>query len=101
VAPGVRRRRDPPGSAFLRSRRDAFHRLIPPDAGDAATGEFSLSGNSLDIARYIPPTDPASEPFVMPTAELKALRVPRRNPARAGDARRYRHERRRASLAAR
>jgi AsmA protein len=43
-------------------------------AGDAATGEFSLSGNSLDIARYIPPSDPTSEPFVMPTAALKALR---------------------------
>jgi len=43
-------------------------------AGDAATGEFSLSGSSIDIARYIPPSDPDSEPFVMPTAELKALR---------------------------
>ena len=43
-------------------------------AGEDALGEFSLSGNSIDIARYIPPTDPASEPFVLPTAELKALR---------------------------
>ena len=43
-------------------------------AGDAATGEFALSGTSIEIARYIPPTDPNSEPFVMPTAALKALR---------------------------
>jgi AsmA protein len=43
-------------------------------AGDNATGEFSLTGTSIDIARYIPPTDPNSEPFVLPTAELKALR---------------------------
>ena len=28
---------------------------------------------SLNISRYIPPTDPASEPFVLPTAMLKAL----------------------------
>jgi len=43
-------------------------------AGENATGEFALSGSSLDIARYIPPADPNSEPFVMPTAALKALR---------------------------
>jgi AsmA protein len=43
-------------------------------AGADAIGEFSLSGSSIDIARYIPPTDPASEPFVLPTATLKALR---------------------------
>jgi len=43
-------------------------------AGEDALGEFLLSGNSIDLARYIPPTDPASEPFVLPTAELKALR---------------------------
>ena len=43
-------------------------------AGADALGEISLSGSSIDIARYIPPTDPASEPFVLPTAALKALR---------------------------
>lgn len=43
-------------------------------AGDDALGEFSLSGSTIDIARYIPPTDPDSEPFVLPTAALKALR---------------------------
>ncbi|HYJ39629.1 MAG TPA: AsmA family protein [Steroidobacteraceae bacterium] len=43
-------------------------------AGNDALGEFALSGSSIDIARYIPPSDPASEPFVLPTAELKALR---------------------------
>jgi AsmA protein len=43
-------------------------------AGADALGEFSLRGSSIDIARYIPPTDPASEPFVLPTAALKAMR---------------------------
>lgn len=43
-------------------------------AGEDAIGEFLLSGDSLDIARYVPPTDPQSEPFVLPTAQLKALR---------------------------
>jgi AsmA protein len=43
-------------------------------AGEDALGEFSLSGTSIEMARYIPPTDPASEPFVLPTAALKALR---------------------------
>jgi AsmA protein len=43
-------------------------------AGENALGEFSVSGSSMNIARYIPPTDPASEPFVLPTAALKALR---------------------------
>jgi len=43
-------------------------------AGDDPVGEFSLKGDALDLARYIPPTDPASEPFVLPTAELRALK---------------------------
>jgi hypothetical protein len=43
-------------------------------AGDDAVGVFQLSGDSLDIARYVPPTDPESEPFVLPTAAIKALR---------------------------
>lgn len=43
-------------------------------AGDDAVGEFFLAGTDIDIARYIPPTDPDSEPFVLPTAALKALR---------------------------
>jgi len=43
-------------------------------AGTDALGEFLLAGTSIDIARYIPPTDPASEPFILPTATLKALR---------------------------
>ncbi len=47
----------------------SFHRA----AGDNPVGEFALRGDSLDIARYIPPTDPESEPFVLPTAMLKAL----------------------------
>ncbi len=43
-------------------------------AGSGPIGEFALRGDSLDIARYIPPSDPASEPFVLPTAMLKALK---------------------------
>jgi hypothetical protein len=47
-----------------------FHR----GAGDDAVGEFALRGDALDIGRYIPPTDPASEPFVLPTAMIRALK---------------------------
>jgi AsmA protein len=43
-------------------------------AGDDPLGEFTLRGDTLDISRYIPPTDPASEPFALPTAMLKALK---------------------------
>jgi AsmA protein len=43
-------------------------------AGDDPLGEFALRGDALDIARYIPPADPASEPFVLPTAVLKQLK---------------------------
>ena len=48
----------------------AFHRA----AGEDPIGDFTLRGDSIDLARYIPPPDPASEPFVLPTAMLKALR---------------------------
>jgi AsmA protein len=41
--------------------------------GDRPVGEFALRGDSLNISRYIPPPDPASEPFILPTAMLKAL----------------------------
>jgi len=47
-----------------------FHR----GAGDDPVGEFALQGDHLDIARYIPVSDPASPPFVLPTAELRALK---------------------------
>ena len=43
-------------------------------AGDDPVGEFALRGDHLDIARYVPPTDPESEPFVLPTAALRALK---------------------------
>jgi AsmA protein len=43
-------------------------------AGDDPVGEFALRGDILDIARYIPPPDPASAPFVLPTAALKQLK---------------------------
>jgi len=47
-----------------------FHRT----SGADPVGEFALHGDALDLARYIPPSDPASEPFVLPTATLKALK---------------------------
>jgi AsmA protein len=47
-----------------------FHRGADPDP----LGEFALRGDTLNISRYIPPTDPESEPFVLPTAMLKALK---------------------------
>jgi AsmA protein len=50
--------------------KGSFHRA----AGADAVGEFSFAGDSLDITRYVPPPDPASEPFTLPTAMLKSLR---------------------------
>lgn len=47
-----------------------FHRA----AGEDPVGDFALRGDALNISRYIPPTDPASEPFVLPTAMLKSLK---------------------------
>jgi AsmA protein len=44
-------------------------------AGADPLGEFALRGDSIDLARYIPPSDPASEPFVLPTAMLKSLKL--------------------------
>jgi AsmA protein len=43
-------------------------------AGDDPVAAFALSGDTLDIARYVPPPDPNSEPFKLPTAMLKALK---------------------------
>jgi AsmA protein len=42
--------------------------------GDEPMGDFTLRGDRLDIARYVPPADPNSPPFVLPTAALKALK---------------------------
>jgi AsmA protein len=42
--------------------------------GEDPLSEFSLRGDTLDISRYVPPTDPHSEPFVLPTTMLKALK---------------------------
>jgi AsmA protein len=44
-------------------------------AGADPVGEFALRGDSIDLARYIPPSDPASEPFVLPTALLRSLKL--------------------------
>lgn len=43
-------------------------------AGDDPVAALEMNGDSLDIARYVPPSDPASEPFTLPTAMLKALK---------------------------
>jgi len=43
-------------------------------AGDDPVASLELSGDALDIARYVPPPDPASPPFTLPTAMLKALK---------------------------
>lgn len=42
-------------------------------AAALAPGDFNLRGDTLNIGRYIPPTDPASEPFVLPTGMLEHL----------------------------
>jgi AsmA protein len=42
-------------------------------AAEGTPGEFALRGDRLDVARYLPPPDPASKPFVLPTAMIKAL----------------------------
>jgi AsmA protein len=47
-----------------------FHRA----GGEDPLGEFSLRGDTLNLSRYVPPTDPNSEPFVLPTTMLKALK---------------------------
>lgn len=43
-------------------------------AGDDPVASLELAGDTLDIARYVPPSDPASEPVTLPTAMLKALK---------------------------
>jgi hypothetical protein len=43
-------------------------------AGEDPVGEFALRGDTLNISRYIPPADPASKPFVLPTAMLESLK---------------------------
>jgi AsmA protein len=48
----------------------AFHR----GAGEDPVASLELAGDSLDVARYVPPSDPGSEPFTLPTAMLKALK---------------------------
>ena len=59
----------------LAHRRHALHREISGVAlARTRLANSPCSGDRLDIARYIPPTDPASEPFVLPTAALRALK---------------------------
>ena len=79
-----------------------FTGSIQPHRGrQCPWANLRCAATCIDIARYIPPTDPASEPFVLPTAELKALMFRGRNRARARHARRHRHEGRHAAPAAR
>jgi AsmA protein len=44
-------------------------------AGEDPLGAFELHGDVLNLSRYIPPEDPGSEPFVLPVAALKALKI--------------------------
>ena len=44
-------------------------------AGDADTIRFALHGDRIDLDRYLKPEGTPSEPFVLPTEALKALRV--------------------------
>jgi AsmA protein len=37
-------------------------------------GVFALHGDVLNLSRYVPPPDPDSEPFALPTAALRALK---------------------------
>jgi AsmA protein len=43
-------------------------------SGADPVGEFTLRGDALNLSRYIPPTDPQSEPFLLPTAMLESLK---------------------------
>jgi hypothetical protein len=43
-------------------------------AGDDPVASLELRGDRLDIARYVPPSDPNSAPFSLPTAMLKAFK---------------------------
>ncbi len=52
----------------------AFKGRFQRGGGEEPVGEFELAGDAIDISRYIPPPDPTSEPFVLPTAMLKALK---------------------------
>ena len=52
----------------------AFKGRFQRGGGEDAVGEFEFAGDAIDISRYIPPPDPTSEPFVLPTAALKALK---------------------------
>lgn len=51
-----------------------LHGNFQRGAGEDPVAEFLLRGDALDITRYIPPEDPASEPFVLPVAALRALK---------------------------
>jgi len=51
-----------------------FSGMFRRGVGADPIGEVALRGDTLDLARYFPPPDPASEPFVLPTAALKALK---------------------------
>lgn len=61
-----------PFTLTLDDTRFAGNFRLPP--GENSPGEFTLRGDSLDVARYLPPADPDSEPFVLPTAMLKQLK---------------------------
>ena len=86
----------------LDARRHALHRQL--SVAPRATmpwANLRCAATRSNIARYIPPTDPASEPFVLPTAALKALLFRGSVELEQRHARRHRHEGRHAAPAAR
>lgn len=52
----------------------SFEGLFRLGGRENAIGEFALRGDRIDVERYIPPSDPDSEPFALPTELLKSLR---------------------------
>jgi len=62
------------GSLTLRLDDSHFTGALKRGAGDDPVSDIRLDGDTLDLARYVPPPDPHSEPFTLPTATLKALK---------------------------
>jgi AsmA protein len=58
----------------LRLDDSRFHGKFQRAPGEDPVAAFELAGDALDIGRYVPPPDPNSEPFRLPTAMLKALK---------------------------
>jgi hypothetical protein len=62
------------GPFSLRLDDSRFTGTFSRAAGEDPVASLELSGDSLDVARYVPQPDPNSEPFTLPVAMLKALK---------------------------